>query len=64
MPALTEMFNECFVPNCGISIVPLHIATAFCETPKTSLPKTTAYFLFVSILKSFRNTEFSTCSMA
>lgn len=28
IPALTEMFNECLVPNCGISIHPSHNATA------------------------------------
>ena len=41
-PAATDTFNECFIPNCGISIHPSDKAIVDCSTPVTSLPKITA----------------------
>jgi diacylglycerol kinase family enzyme len=45
-PVVTEIFNECFVPNCGISKQTSAAFTTFCCTPLTSLPITIAYFSF------------------
>ena len=42
IPAVTDTFNECFVPNCGISIAPSEASTTDCCTPFTSLPRITA----------------------
>ena len=78
IPNDTEMFRECLVPNCGISITAWLISTTSCCTPFTSFPKTSAYFLPDRFscavagdeLSGLRNSsiscsfiEFSACSM-
>ena len=42
IPVVTLTFNECLVPNCGISRQPSLISTTLCFTPFTSLPSTIA----------------------
>ena len=61
IPVLTETFNECFVPNCGISITSSHSDKTSSETPLTSLPITIA-IVFFKILKLFKYVEFLVCS--
>ena len=46
IPAATEMFNECFIPNCGISMEPSQSFNTSSPTPLTSLPNTTASLLY------------------
>lgn len=61
-PTLTETFNECFVPNCGISRQKSHSSITSSPTPSTSLPNTNAYRHPSSGRKSCRFTECSVCS--
>jgi hypothetical protein len=56
-----EIFKECLVPNCGISIHP-HNATVW-ETPWTSSQTLRHIFFFFSTSKSWRKIALSTCSM-
>jgi len=64
MPAATEIFKECFMPNWGISMLPSHNKIVSCSTPETSLPKISA-ILSRSILEKFSSEMLSaTCSTA
>ena len=62
IPAVTDMLNECLVPNCGISIQSSERSTTSCCTPFTSLPKMKAYFRPLSMVNCSREILFSTCS--
>ena len=62
IPAVTDMLNECLVPNCGISIQSSERSTTSCCTPFTSLPKMKAYFRPLSMVNCYREILFSTCS--
>ena len=64
IPDVTDTFNECFVPNWGISMQLSHISMASCKTPFTSFPSITAYFSCLSGIKSFNDMLPSACSMA
>lgn len=44
IPQLTDTFNECFVPNCGISIHLSHKSNTFWSIPFTSFPTIKAIF--------------------
>ena len=51
MPAVTETFMLCLVPNCGISRHPSAMSTMCCCTPFTSFPMMMAYFFLGSGVK-------------
>ena len=53
MAAQQEIFNECLVPSCGISMQQSLASTTSWETPLTSLPNTIATFCLPLTTKSF-----------
>ncbi len=63
MPALTEIFSECFMPDCGISIHPSASFITSASTPLTSFPKTSASGVAAGENRS-SITLLSACSMA
>src|SRR5882762_1954559 len=64
IPAAIEIFNECFIPHCGISTLPSHKASASSPTPDTSFPKTTANRPECLIPNSGKGILPSVCSIA
>src|SRR5690606_4041938 len=64
MPIVTETFNECLVPNCGISMQSSTICITSSDTPCTSFPNINAYLLSVCIPNCCKGILSTACSIA